>query len=312
MVWSNDPVPDRSDTVRCSQSSRDDAEPLIGTAPTETRYLFVEHAGPWGRLAVAESRLPEHVRDHLTGAEGVRVQLIRRHGRETGPGIRVFAATADPTSVDGRARIESSVLDGPEALLELDLSGFASSGTLGLPAYDDDLWLVCTNGRRDLCCADLGRATTAALAERWPEATWETTHLGGHRFAATLLALPSLVTLGRLLPHQAVAVCTELAEGRIPLAHSRGRAGWPAAAQVADHHVRCELGLEPVEGISLVASDGASDGDSDHDVVTLSVAGEEWRITVTATAGEPRRQSCAGGILKASTVHRVDAMTRMG
>ncbi len=290
-------------TFRCSLSSRDDGEPLTGTAPPETRFLFVEHAGPWGRAAVEESRLPDAVRAHLTGTAGVRVQLIRRHGGESGPGLRVFAAAADAGAPDGRARVESAVLDGPDALVDLDLAGFASTGTLGLPAYDEELWLVCTNGRRDLCCADLGRTTTAALATRWPQGTWETTHLGGHRFAATLLALPSLVTLGRLLPHEAVAVCTEVAEGRVPLDHSRGRAGWPPVAQVADHHVRRELGLEPVEAIRLREVVGAD--------VTLSVAGEDWRVTVSAAAGEPRRQSCADDRLKTATLHRVDGMVRV-
>ncbi|MGZ5398453.1 MAG: sucrase ferredoxin [Nocardioides sp.] len=291
-------------SFRCSASSREDHEPLIGTAPTDTRFLFVEHTGPWGRDAVQESRLPEHVRAHLAGASGVRVQLIRRHGGESGSGLRVVAAAADPTADDGGARVESAVLDGPESLLDLDLAGLATSGTLGLPAYDEELWLVCTNGRRDLCCADLGRTTTAALAVRWPEGTWETTHLGGHRFAATLLALPSLVTLGRLLPHEALDVCTDVAQGRMPLDHSRGRAGWPPVAQVADHHVRSNLGLEPVAAIRLVDVEGAD--------VTLSVAGEDWRVTVTTVAGEPRRQSCADELRKPTAVHRVDSMVRRG
>lgn len=287
-------------TFRCSQASSDDGEPLIGTAPTESRFLFVEHAGPWGRAAVADSRLPAEVRAHLAAAEGVRVQLIRRHRGETRPGVRVFAAATDR----GDVRVESALLDDDTALLELDLAALAATGTLGLPAYDEPLWLVCTNGRRDLCCADLGRATVRALATRWPEATWETTHLGGHRFAATLLALPSLVTLGRLLPDEAVAACSEVAGGRVSLDHHRGRAGWPAIAQVADDHVRRELGLAPIDAIDLRAVAG--------DRVTLGVAGERWQVVVAAAAGEPRRQSCADDRLKASTLHRVESMTRIG
>ena len=289
---------------RCSESSREDQEPLVGTAPTDTRFLFVEHTGRWGRVAVEDSRLPDAVRAHLAGTPGVRVQLIRRHGGLSGPGLRVFAAAADPTAAEGRARVESTLLDSPEELLDLDLAGFATSGTLGLPAYDEGLWLVCTNGRRDLCCADLGRTTTAALAAHWPEATWETTHLGGHQFAATLLALPSLVTLGRLLPHEALTVCTEVAQGRVPLDHSRGRAGWPPIAQVADHHVRTDLGLEPVASIRLVEVAGGE--------VTLDVAGEAWRVSVTTTPGEPRRQSCAHDVLKPTTRHVVESMVRIG
>ncbi len=287
-------------TFRCSQASRDDAEPLIGTAPTESRYLFIEHTGPWGRAAVADSRLAGDVRAHLAAADGVRVQLIRRHGGATGRGVRVFAASRDRGSV----RVESTLLADDAALLELDLAALAATGTAGLPAYDEPLWLVCTNGRRDLCCADLGRATVKALATRWPEATWETTHLGGHRFAATLLALPSLVTLGRLQPDEAVAACSEVAAGRVPLNHHRGRAGWPAIAQVADDHVRRELRLAPIEAIDLRAVAG--------DQVTLGVAGEQWQVVVAATAGEPRRQSCADDRLKATTRLRVASLTRLG
>ena len=40
-------------------------EALAGTAPTDTAWLLVEHAGPWGRKAVAEARLPEEVRAFL-------------------------------------------------------------------------------------------------------------------------------------------------------------------------------------------------------------------------------------------------------
>ena len=58
---------------RCSVGSRDDGEPLGGTAPTDTAFLFVEYPGAWGRQAVAESRLPEAVRN-----------LPRRPGRDPG------------------------------------------------------------------------------------------------------------------------------------------------------------------------------------------------------------------------------------
>ena len=54
-------VPD----FRCSFASVEDAEPIIGTAPTDPEILLVECPGPWGREAVTENRLPEVVRDHL-------------------------------------------------------------------------------------------------------------------------------------------------------------------------------------------------------------------------------------------------------
>lgn len=283
--------------TRCSLTSREDGEPLIGSAPLETSCLLIEHDGPWGAQAVAQSRLPVEVRARLAEAHGVRVQLIRRHGRRGGDarGLRVFtAALAD----DGDVRIETALLARDHDLLDLDLTALAAAGSTGAAAmtpYDGDLWLVCTNGRRDLCCADLGRPVAAALATRWPDETWETTHLGGHRFAATLLALPSLVTLGRLLPEDAVAACEEVAAGRVPLDHHRGRAGRPPVAQVAEDHLRRELGVDATGAVRWCGLAG--------DLAHVEVAGERWEVEVVSVAGPPRVQSCGPDAPAKPTVH---------
>ena len=78
---------------RCSFASVEDAEPIIGTAPTDTEILLVEAPGPWGREAVTDNRLPEAVRDHL-GSLDLKVFLLRRYDGSAGPGTRVFLARA--------------------------------------------------------------------------------------------------------------------------------------------------------------------------------------------------------------------------
>lgn len=279
--------------LRCSAASLADGEPLAGTAPTEGSWLFVEVPGSWGRQAVAESRLPDEVREHLMGLSGVRVQLVRRHGREGAAvdrpaGTRVFAATLAPA--DDRPVVRSTVLARVEDLVTLE--------TETLPAYDGPLWLVCTNGRRDVCCAELGRPVAEALAMRWPEATWETTHLGGHRFSGTLLALPSGMVLGRLAPESAVAACADLLAGRVPVAVSRGRAGLSAQEQVAELHLRSE------HGVGDVAVQGSSD-EGVGTVVRLSADGEAWEVVVVTAQGTPHRQSCADDRRKPAAVHTV-------
>lgn len=273
--------------MRCSGASLADAEPMAGTAPTEREWLFVEQPGSWGRQAVAESRLPREVREHLAAWPG-RVQLVRRHGREPGPGagLRVFTASIGATPE--LTSVRSGVLDGPEDLLTLDARDLAP--------YDGPLWLVCTNGRRDRCCAEIGRPVTAALAARWPEATWETTHLGGHRFSGTLLALPSGLTLGRLDADTAVAACEEVEAGRVPVPLTRGRAGLDGAAQVAELHLRTAYGAREVVVVGR-----------DADLVLLRADGQEWEVGVRVSAGEPRSQSCGDLNLKPVPVHEVTA-----
>lgn len=210
---------------RCSAASAEDDEQLAGTAPTETELLLVEAPGPWGHDAIVENRLPAPVREHLAALDGTKVLLLRRPRGRRGPGTRVFRARREGAGF----AVTTTVLPDPLDLVDLDLAT--------LVPYDGPLWLVCTNGRRDRCCAEIGRPIAEALGLRWPEGTWETTHLGGHRFSGTLLALPSGFTLGRLDASSAGDLCEALERGDVPIEHCRGRAGLPAPAQVKELHV---------------------------------------------------------------------------
>ncbi len=251
---------------RCSIASLVDDEPMVGTAPTDGEVLLVESPGPWGRDAVSDNRLPEAVREHL-GSVDMKVLLLRRPDGSAGPGTRVFHARATETGYDVRA----AVLDRSEDLLQLDLARMS--------AYDGMLWLVCTNGKRDRCCAEIGRPIAGRLAETWPEGTWETTHLGGHRFSGTLLALPSGITLGRLDTDTAVDACAAVERGEVPLQWTRGRAGRPALDQARELHV-------------------LSGGDPADELVTVP--------------GPPRRQSCGDDKVKGTTRFEVRETESVG
>lgn len=246
---------------RCSLDSAADEEPLAGTAPTAAELLVVEAPGPWGRDAVTENRLPGVVRAHLAGLTGAKVLLVRRHGGSRGPGTRVFRARRRGAGFD----VSTTLLADPEELLRLDVDR-------DLTPYDEPLWLVCTNGRRDLCCAEVGREVARELSAHWPEGTWETTHLGGHRFAATLLALPSGLALGRLTRTEAVSTCRVVEAGDVPLDRCRGRAGSTPEEQVLELHLLS----------------GGSPG-----------------VDVVAVPGAVRRQSCGDARTKPTTVFEV-------
>lgn len=253
-------------------------EPIEGTAPTETDWLLVEQPGPWAAKATG------HL-SHLVGAHG-RAQLIRRHGGSSGPGTRVFRATLG--SQGAAPVVTTAVVD--------DVAEIESLTAADYTPYAGPLWLVCTNGRRDVCCAERGRPVAAALAGRWPEATWETTHLGGHRFAATLLALPTGMTLGRLDPASAVEACESLECGRLELAVVRGRAGQPPAAQAAELHLRGAHGWTALDDVAPVSTS--------DDTVTLRTPDGLTVVTMRQAVGAPRRQSCAADKLKAAATWR--------
>ncbi len=285
---------------RCAGASRDDGEPMPGTAPVEDRWLMVEHDAPWGAKALAESRLPDDVRAALLGLDGVRVQLIRRHGRaDAGRGVTVLAATV---GADGEVALGRTVLDDVGGVLELDLAALVS-GRQPLPPYAGPVWLVCTNGRRDVCCAESGRPVAAALARRWPEATWETTHLGGHRFAGTMVAWPAGVCLGRLDATAAVAACGALetgdAAGGVLGGVLRGRVGVDAPVQVALAHVAERRPGPAARPLAIEQVDPAATR------VAVAAGEERWRVVVRSEPGGVRRQSCGDAATKPTVAHRV-------
>ena len=67
---------------------------------------------------------------------------------------------------------------------------------------DDDgapIYAVCAHGTHDACCAIRGRPVAAALDQLRPGRVWECSHVGGDRFAANVLVLPSGVLYGRVV-----------------------------------------------------------------------------------------------------------------
>jgi hypothetical protein len=127
----------------------------------------------------------------------------------------------------------------PADLLNLDLTTIIPGEANA--AASQRLALVCTNGKRDQCCALRGRPVAAALAEAgWD--TWECSHLGGHRFAATLLVLPTGDMFGWLDAASAIDVLRRFDAGQLDLSHHRGRAGQPAHVQAALHAAAVRLG----------------------------------------------------------------------
>ncbi|NJQ04920.1 sucrase ferredoxin [Streptomyces lonarensis] len=268
----------------CADASRDQAESLAGTAATARTWLLLEQPGPWGAKALTQSRLDPALGRFLESApeSGVRAALIRRPGRDArlGGARRVLLAHTPP----GRAWVRTALIDDPEELRALDLAALAAGdhGGFGEPHPGGPVALVCTNGRRDRCCAMLGRPLAAELAAAGHD-VWETTHIGGHRFSPTLLTLPHGYAWGRMSAATARHVLAELGEGRTVVDGCRGRSCWPRPAQAAELAVR-RYGADPHADALEVVDVVDTAGDD-----TVGTAGEprpgRWRVTVARLDG---------------------------
>ena len=288
-------------TERCSHQSEARHEPLAGTASTVRSWLLLEHPGPWGRNAPADTRMPEGLGAELgrrCRAANVRPLLIRRApGHEPSDGVTCFAVRSGP----GTPWVETATLGGIDEALELDIESIGLGDRLGLEPHERPVFLVCTHGRRDVCCAERGRPLAQELAHARPAETWESTHIGGDRFAGNLLAFGHGLYFGRVRPEEAASVADAYADGRIALEHFRGRSSLPFVVQAAEIALRRH---EHLDGIDDVAFEHA---ESDAEVVSATFSTPAGRVAVIVSIEEtePHFLTCQSRREESSPAYRI-------
>lgn len=294
----------------CSVLSAELGEPLAGTAATQSSWLLLEQPGPWGRVAATESRLDPALGAELEGrtdGTGVRLALIRRseNGQEHMPGLRRwYAASTHP----GRAWLATGVVQYPTDLLRVDFPALdrgdrAAVAALEHEFLDEPFLGVCTNGRRDQCCATLGRKvavaaealeSVAAAPDALP-AVWEITHLGGHKFSPTGVLLPHGYVYGRITAPDAIRILEEARKEAIVLEGCRGRTTWSRPGQAAELALRAEINERGTGALTVVSV--TETAEPEHPLAWTAVIehidGRAFEVSVRgAHALVPRPESC--------------------
>lgn len=287
----------------CSDRARERSDPLAGTGPRGLRWLLIEVASGWGPNAFLDPPFdPVLGRAIVTRAEaeGMRVLAIRRTGR-----ARVSEGDGGAWAIaDSRPGHESMRWGRYADLAELrDLPLDGSTGA----ASDRLVFCVCTHGRHDQCCAVRGRQVVARLAEAHPEETWECSHLGGDRFAGTMVMLPHGLYYGYADDADAVAIARAALEGRVVDEFYRGRSSLSHPVQAAQHFIRAERGGDRIDDWAPLAESRTEDGwlvslDGPDGVVEVAL-GEE--------ASEPLLSTCAARRPVQVRHYRLDAITAL-
>ncbi|MCB0917022.1 MAG: hypothetical protein KDC39_00465 [Actinobacteria bacterium] len=249
----------------CSQRPENLAEPLAGTAPVETRLILIEQPGPWGREALTENRGNAALRESVASLAEVadtKVYLVRQEHRRSIIERQVWWLHRDETGVTAR-RDQLS----PNAPISVEPPPTAETVT-------ESTTFLCTNGRRDRCCAEFARDLLRPLHDR----VWEITHLGGHRFAPTAMRTDG-VFFGRLGEAELAAVLAEQA----PMEHVRGVFGLAQWQQAALVRVAQEYEV-PLNKLTSVGG---------PDEVSVESADRRWVVPVTMSQSQ-RLASCDG------------------
>ncbi len=288
---------------------------MTGTALPARRLLLVEQPGAWGPRGLLDSReepQAAHEIDVLAARAGLRLQAVRRPGRHAGPENHRLVAVVDTvTRTTYRWEVPdlAGMLVGLEAARHDDPAATRAAlldRAAGLVEDRDPLYLVCTHGRHDACCALRGRPVVDALRALRPGRVWETSHVGGDRFAANLLVAPSGDTYGRVLPTDVGELVDHVERDEVLPRLMRGRMGLAPAAQAGLVHAHDRLRLAARDSLAVVALDRRSDEttlvtlDSPHGRVVVEVA--------TSTSGAARL-TCQGPPAARARVYRGVGLT---
>jgi len=271
----------------CADLSRENDEPLAATASRIDNWFLVEYRGLWARDALTGSGLSDQVKQHLLdqvrSVPHGRLLFVRRPDRRGRPELVAFTAASKPDEI----AVTRTEFADYEDLRGLDLL----AGT----AVEHPLFLVCTHGKHDPCCARLGRSLYEALRDELaPDWVWQVSHIGGDRFAGNLVCLPEGLYYGRVDRETAGPVLDEHLARRILIPSYRGRSIYTFAVQAAERVLRERTGLVGIDDLTLreVVRRNASTR------VTFAAGAETHELRVDEERGDLTRLTCSSDSLE--------------
>lgn len=213
----------------CSEVCSAANEPMPGTAIQVDVWIMLEYRRAWMAKALDDNLLADATNawlaDTISRFEALgltaRPQFIRRPERTDS--IQLYLAR------DGR--LGGVAVESEEALQHIDLVNTP------LPRVEEPQYFVCTNAKRDICCAKFGRPTYAALHREIGGRAWQTTHVGGHRYAPNVLALPQSALYGRVMPNDVTRFLKHTERGELAREFLRGQTRYSQVAQIAEHAI---------------------------------------------------------------------------
>lgn len=272
----------------CSDLARSENEQLIGTAKPIRLFIALEYPGPWSPKAAASPDFPAEVREFIGLARG-RVPEFR------------FLAIRQPESKHRQPSCYVCLPDRSGSplyhwrlrdyrdILSIPLAEIAEGKTEGLDRAERPLFLVCTHGKHDKCCARNGNPVWNGVQEI--EDAWESSHVGGCRFAANMLCLPRGLVFGMLGAADARRVIEAYRGGKLDLANFRGRCAYPKPVQAAEYFLRKHLSIDGIDDLQLERTETASGGSS----ITRFLCRDGFRYEVAhavSRSPDPRILAC--------------------
>lgn len=212
----------------CTDLCLERGEPLAGTGDAPKRALMLAWPrGQWRTPRWESAGMSDALRAALHAAMqgGLHVALIDKV--ETENALPTLQAVPEGTYADFA----------DEAALIKAIGDYVDGKVFEGRPDPRQVIIVCTDSRRDACCARHGFATYKALVAAADPTKFhivQSTHIGGCRFAASIIVMPQRQRYGRMTAAQAPAFLAALEQGRVYLPAYKGRTDIPEPIQVAE------------------------------------------------------------------------------
>lgn len=224
--------------------------------------------------------MKEHLRARRHARAYTKLLFVRRTERRDRQGLTLYWGSTH----EHGAQLSSAELTGYDDLLAHDLE------TPGEPV-DHPLFLVCTHGKHDRCCARRGQPLYHALREQAePDWVWQCSHVGGDRFAGNVVVVPDGLYYGRVEPADVWALVDEQLAGRVLLDRYRGRSCYTFAQQAAERAVREHANALGVDELTLLPGD--------DNLVRFRARDRVYDVDVEQTRGELTYLTCSAERLR--------------
>jgi hypothetical protein len=305
-VGSVTPVAVSAKRELCADLSGAASEDLAATASRVDRWVLIEYRGLWDRDVLGGSLLSaplkQHLREQLARLGHSRLLFVKRPERRSHKRRMLYVGSCRP----GEERFYALEFDNHDDLVGYDFAtALLDGGTPGVPV-EHPLFVVCAHGKRDRCCAKYGRPLYDLLKGKVdPAWVWQSTHVGGDRFAGNVVVLPEGLYFGRVDERNVDPILDHYFEGRIDLEHYRGRSAYTFAVQAAERAVREETGLAGIRDVELVTAERKDD----RWIVKLRAGGRAYTAEAWSELGdEPVYLTC--GAVTAQRPRRFRARLR--
>ena len=229
-----------SDSKFCSFLCRQSGEPLAGTAPFAEHFVFISWPKKYWEYEALESK-----GGFPTGLK----QWMKEKSKISGK-ISIRLASQAKLEND---KVELFIYPGkwyysnvlPKEIPEVLESHFQhyKTSNFSCKKIEREQIFICTHGRHDKCCAKFGQILADQMQyhvqkQNYSVEVWESSHLGGHRFAATMIDFPSGRVYGRMTPDEIPRFLESRKQGQVYGSAYRGSIFLPELEQVAEAHVQ--------------------------------------------------------------------------